>query len=83
MQFESNRYTDCLLTTTTTTATATATVVFCTLETSESSYRETILELLALEQGALHPQALFTRPRFYSDDFLLNEFNPTTTHHEI
>ena len=32
------------------------TTVFCTLETSESSYRETMLELLALEQGALHPK---------------------------
>ena len=53
-----------------TTTTTTTTTVFCTLETSESSYRGTVLELLALEQGALHPKLsllglAFTRIVYY------------------
>ena len=52
-------------------ATTTTTTVFCTLETSESSYRETVFELLALEQEALLPKLSSLGP------------TTTTTHHEI
>ena len=55
-----------------TTTTTTTTIVFCTLETSKSSYRETVFELLALEQEALLPKLSSLGPA-----------TTTTTHHEI